>query len=167
MAKNYPELLYAYIPICPMIDQLESEKIILKAMKEKASKNGNEKALQELNQVKVPFENGSQLYFHRKWVLEFMGSKAKITEKQVQEWALMWLPIFNEASKIIYSNAHPRFDARSIFLWVEKMSRRTQVLRRNTTRYWMPLKRNYIGSSAQAIRCRQQSQTSCKRLLLG
>ena len=99
VAKNYPELLYAYIPICPMIDQLESERIILKAMKEKASKNGNEKALQELNQVKIPFENGSQLYFHRKWVLEFMGSKAKITEKQVQEWASMWLPIFNEASK--------------------------------------------------------------------
>ncbi len=99
MAKNYPELLYAYIPICPMIDQLESERITLKAMKEKASKNGNEKALQELNRVKVPFENGSQLYFHRKWVLEFMGSKAKITEKQVQEWASMWLPVFNEASK--------------------------------------------------------------------
>ena len=29
MAKNYPELLYAYIPICPMINQLESERIIL------------------------------------------------------------------------------------------------------------------------------------------
>jgi pimeloyl-ACP methyl ester carboxylesterase len=99
VAKNYPELLYAYIPICPMIDQLESERIILKVMKEKASKNGNEKGLQELNRVKIPFENGSQLYFHRKWVLEFMGSKAKITEKQVQEWASMWLPIFNEASK--------------------------------------------------------------------
>ena len=68
-------------------------------MKEKASKTGNEKALQELTLVKVPFENGRQLYFHRKWVLEYMGSKAKITEKQVQEWASMWLPIFNEASK--------------------------------------------------------------------
>ncbi len=28
-----------------------------------------------------------------------MGSRAKITDKQVQEWATMWLPIFNEASK--------------------------------------------------------------------
>ena len=99
MAKNYPELLYAYIPICPMINQLESERIILALVKEKASKTGNEKALQELALVKVPFENGRQLYFHRKWALEYMGSKAKITEKQVQEWAVMWLPIFNEASK--------------------------------------------------------------------
>ena len=99
MAKNYPELLYAYIPICPMINQLDSERIILASMKEKASKTRNEKALQELGLVKVPFENERQLYFHRKWVLDYMGSKAKISEKQVQEWAPMWLAIFNEASK--------------------------------------------------------------------
>jgi pimeloyl-ACP methyl ester carboxylesterase len=99
MAKNYPDLLYAYIPICPMINQLQSEKIILDLMKKKASENGNDKALQELSQVKIPFENGLQLYFHRKWVLDYMGSKAKITEKQVQDWAVTWLPIFNEASK--------------------------------------------------------------------
>jgi pimeloyl-ACP methyl ester carboxylesterase len=100
MAKNHPELLYAYIPICPMINQIESERIILDLIKEKASKNKNDKALQELSQVKVPFENGEQLYFHRKWVLDYMGSKAKITEKQVQDWALMWLPVFNEASEV-------------------------------------------------------------------
>lgn len=99
MAKNYPELLYAYIAICPMINQLESERIILQAMKAKASKTKNALAQQELSQVKIPFENGQQLYFHRKWVLEYMGSKATITEKEVQAWASMWLPIFNEASK--------------------------------------------------------------------
>ena len=99
MAKNYPELLYAYIPICPMINQQESERIILAAMKQKASQAKNDVALRELSQVKIPFENGEQLYFHRKWVLDYMGSKAKISKAQVQEWAPMWLPIFNEASK--------------------------------------------------------------------
>lgn len=68
-------------------------------MKEKASNTKNDRALQELLQVKIPFENGKQLFFHRKWVLDYMGSKAKITESQVQEWASMWLPVFNEASK--------------------------------------------------------------------
>ena len=165
MAKNYPELLYAYIPICPMINQLESERIILEAMKEKASKTGNEKALQELSLVKVPFETGRQLYFHRKWVLEYMGSKAKIT-KQVQEWATMWLPIFNEASKDNLLKVRRRFVARSIFLWVERMFRLTQALQRNITPFWMHLKRNYIGSSAQAIRYQRRSRTCCKRLLL-
>ena len=99
MAQNYPELLYAYIPICPMINQQESEKITLAALKQKAAQAKNDGALRELSQVKIPFENGEQLYFHRKWVLDYMGSKAKITKAQVQEWALMWLPLFNEASK--------------------------------------------------------------------
>ena len=99
MAQNYPELLYAYIPICPMINQQESERITLAAMKDKASQAQNDGALRELSLVKIPFEDGEQLYFHRKWVLDYMGSKAKITKTQVQEWALMWLPLFNEASK--------------------------------------------------------------------
>ena len=99
IAKNYPELLYAYIPICPMINQQESERITLAAMKDKASQAQNDGALRELSLVKIPFEDGEQLYFHRKWVLDYMGSKAKITKTQVQAWALMWLPLFNEASK--------------------------------------------------------------------
>ena len=99
IAKNYPELLYAYIPICPMINQQESERIILAAMKEKALQAKNDGALRELSLVKIPFENGEQLYFHRKWVLDYMGSKAKITKTQVLEWAPMWLPLFNEASR--------------------------------------------------------------------
>lgn len=99
MAKNYPELLEAYIAICPMVDQLESEQIILGRMKEKAKTTGNAIAMQELLAIKIPFENADQLYFHRKWVLKYMGSKAKITKQQVQEWSTTWLPIFNEASK--------------------------------------------------------------------
>jgi len=99
IARNYPELLHAYIAVCPMVNQLESERIILDLMKAKASKAGNKLALQELEAVKIPFENGEQLYFHRKWVLNYMGSKAKITKSQVEGWASTWLPIFNEASK--------------------------------------------------------------------
>lgn len=99
IAKNYPELLHAYIPISPMINQLESERTILEMMKEKARKTGNDIAIKELDLVKIPFENGEQLYFHRKWVLKFMGSKAKITKSYVEEWAVTWLPVFNEASK--------------------------------------------------------------------
>ncbi|HEX6223972.1 MAG TPA: alpha/beta hydrolase [Chryseolinea sp.] len=99
MAKNFPEKLHAYISICPMINQLESERTALQLMEERASEAGNDKALQELSQVKVPFENGKQLYIHRKWVLSYMGSKAKITEKQVEDWSQSWLQIFNEASR--------------------------------------------------------------------
>jgi pimeloyl-ACP methyl ester carboxylesterase len=99
IAKNAPELLYAYIAICPMVNQLESEKIILGLMKEKASTEKNTDAIEELAAVKIPFEDGTQLYFHRKWLLRYMGSNAKITKSQVERWAPTWLKIFNEASK--------------------------------------------------------------------
>ena len=99
IAIKYPQLLHAYLAICPMINQLESERTILGLMKEKASRTGNKVAAQELAAVKIPFENGEQLYFHRKWVIEYMGSKSRITKDKVQEWSLTWLPIFAEASK--------------------------------------------------------------------
>ncbi len=99
IAKNHPHLLHAYIPVCPMINQLDSERIILELMKEKARKTKNSAALAELVSISIPFENGEQLYYHRKWVLDYMGSKAKITKQQVQNWATTWLDVFNEASK--------------------------------------------------------------------
>lgn len=99
IAIRYPELLHAYVAICPMVNQLESERIILDLMKDKALRTGNKTATRELAAVRIPFENGEQLYFHRKWVLEYMGSKAKITKSKVQEWSTTWLPVFNEASK--------------------------------------------------------------------
>lgn len=99
IAKNYPELLYAYIPICPMIDQLESEKIILDLMKQKAIDERNQKAIDELSQVKIPFETGEQLYFHRKWLMQYNGSKTILSKNHVVMWSDTWLALFNEASK--------------------------------------------------------------------
>jgi pimeloyl-ACP methyl ester carboxylesterase len=107
MAKNHPHLLHAYIPICPMINQLDSERIILELMKEKARRTKNRPALEELVSIAIPFENGEQLYYHRKWVLDYMGSKAKITKQQVQDWAVTWLAVFNEASKDNFFNSVP------------------------------------------------------------
>jgi pimeloyl-ACP methyl ester carboxylesterase len=106
IALNYPDVLYAYMAICPMINQLESEQIVLDLMKAKAAGTQNKVAMHELGLVRIPFQNADQLYFHRKWVLNFMGSKAKITKSKVREWSLKWLPIFNEASKQnLFANA--------------------------------------------------------------
>lgn len=99
MAKNHPDLLYAYIPICPMVNQLESERISLAMLLENARQSGNKMETKELNSVKVPFENGEQLYYHRKWLLNTYGSKTKLSKSYVESWAMSWLKLFNEASK--------------------------------------------------------------------
>lgn len=98
MAKVHPELLHAYIAISPMINQLESERIILERMKEKARQNSNQQELKELNTIKVPFENGAQLYYHRKWLFHYVGAKTRVTKSYVESWAATWLKVFNEAS---------------------------------------------------------------------
>jgi pimeloyl-ACP methyl ester carboxylesterase len=99
IAKRYPELLYAFVPVGPMINQLESERIALAAMKVKAQKEKNDLEIKELNTVKIPFENGEQLYYHRKWLFHFSGSKTKLTKDYVVNWSDRWLNLYNEASK--------------------------------------------------------------------
>jgi pimeloyl-ACP methyl ester carboxylesterase len=98
IASNHPELLHAFLAICPMVNQVESERIILDLMKVKASRTGNKVASHELAAVNIPFEKGEQLYFHRKWLLGYMGIKSTIPKSYVEEWSSTWLPIFAEAS---------------------------------------------------------------------
>jgi len=100
MVRQHPELLHAYIAISPMINQLESERMALELMKEKAVRNKNENAQSELAEVRVPFENGGQLYFHRKWVFDLMGSRTNVSREYVEQWAGTWLHVFNEASEV-------------------------------------------------------------------
>jgi pimeloyl-ACP methyl ester carboxylesterase len=98
VVKKYPELLYAFIPVGPMINQLESERIILARMKEKAQQEKNYIQLRELSSVRIPFENGEQLFYHRKWLFHFSGSKTKLTRDYVVTWSARWLKLYNEAS---------------------------------------------------------------------
>lgn len=98
IASDYPALLYAYIPIGPMINQRESERIALGIMKEKAMKTGNREEMAELATVRIPFETGKQLYYHRKWLLDFAGSTKNLSQRYVEDWSATWLKIFNEAS---------------------------------------------------------------------
>jgi len=116
LAKNHPEKLYAYFAVCPMIDQLESEQIALDLMLERARQSNNKKALTELSEVKIPFTNGEQLYLHRKWLQDYMGSKAKISRQQVVDWAEMWLNVFNEASEELLSSSMPVLNCPVYFL---------------------------------------------------
>lgn len=100
IARNYPELLYAYLPVGPMINQGESERLSLALMMSDAKRRGNQSELEELSTVRIPFENGEQLYYHRKWLLAYAGSKRQLSKSYVENWASTWLPLFNEASQV-------------------------------------------------------------------
>ena len=110
IARTHPELLYAYIPIGPMINQLESERLALSAMKKDAMERGNEKEAEELDKVTIPFANGEQLYYHRKWLQVFSGSRRTLSKSFVDKWAATWLPVFNEASRDNLMETLPSID---------------------------------------------------------
>jgi len=103
IADKYPGLLYAYIAISPMINQLESERVALNMLKENAVKRGKKKEINELSDIRIPFENGEQLYSLRKWLLAFSGQRLlniSFPKQFVLSWASTWLTVFNEASSI-------------------------------------------------------------------
>lgn len=99
IAGKYPGLLYAYIAISPVIDQWRSDRISLAMLKKKMGK----KARSELSQVKIPFENAEQLYYHRKWLLKYGGQKfvsLSWRKSFVQGWALTWFDVWSRSCDV-------------------------------------------------------------------
>lgn len=68
MADKHPGQLYAYMTVSPAVNQWESERIALNELKQKAKAQKNKKAITELEKVKIPFKNGEQNYYDRKWL---------------------------------------------------------------------------------------------------
>jgi len=102
MAEKHPELLNAYIAFSPVVNQSESEQILLKKLKLDAKAKGNTLAENELNRVKIPFYNYESLYYSRKWMFNYDGhpiaDKDTTALKQyLQDWSKTWLPTWNAA----------------------------------------------------------------------
>lgn len=79
MADKHPELIYAYMAVSPAINQWQSERLLLKELKQKAADQKNSRAMIELEQVKIPFETGLQNYYDRKWLAVFNGETIEDT----------------------------------------------------------------------------------------
>lgn len=115
VAVARPELLKGYFAISPMINQLESERLSLKVMLDKAKNESNSNALAELGQVEIPFKNGEQLYYHRKWLSKLMNSTTPARE-YVEQWSATWLSLFNEASQTNFFEFAPELNCPVYFL---------------------------------------------------
>jgi len=115
VAAERPDLLHGYFAMSPMINQLESERLSLKVMEDKAIKENNKEAKAELSLVEVPFKNGEQLFYQRKWLSKLMGSTTPVRTK-VDAWAVTWLPLFNEGSKTNFNEFAPQINCSVYFL---------------------------------------------------
>lgn len=100
MADKHPELLNAYISVSSVIDQTKSEKLLVDKLKVDAK--DNPKALEELNTIKVPFENYEQLLSSRKWMFYYDGQplpeeNIAAIKEYLKNWSDTWLVTWNKA----------------------------------------------------------------------
>lgn len=119
IADKYPELLYAYIAISPVINQRRSDSVSLAMLKETMGK----KARQELSQVKIPFENWEQLYYHRKWLLKHEGQKfvsLGLRKSFVQAWAVTWFDVWSRSCAVNLFESLPTINCPVYFFAGEK-----------------------------------------------
>lgn len=99
IAGKYPEQLYAYIAISPVIDQARADSLSLAMLREKMGKQ----ARKDLSIVKIPFENWEHLYYHRKWLLKYDGQKLvslALRKSFVQGWAATWFDVWSQSCDV-------------------------------------------------------------------
>lgn len=98
-AKNYPNLIEACILVSPMIYGNESEQLSLQYVTEEAKKRKNNIAIEEIDSIKVPFEQPMDVWLLRKWMFTFQGENVSRTlppEKVFLEIVNKWFPIVKE-----------------------------------------------------------------------
>lgn len=99
IADKYPDLLYAYIAVSPVIDQWRSDSISVEMLRRGMGKN----ARKELAQVKIPFKNAEQLYYHRKWLFKHDGQKLvslSLRKSFVQAWGVTWFDVWSASCAV-------------------------------------------------------------------
>jgi len=109
MARQYPNLLYAYVAVSQLVHQVKSEQMLLQRLKEQAATAKNQTALKELSLVKIPFENKDELYYQRKWLFAFSNNPIPDAElrKAFDELPNSLFRLSNEAGKIDFAKEIP------------------------------------------------------------
>lgn len=99
IAARHPELLYAYIPVSPVIDAHKSAFLFVKDLKKWALETKNNTATQELDKIKLPFKDKNDFFLAQKWLFIHNGVKGADTEdfkNNYYQWMETWFPVWKE-----------------------------------------------------------------------
>jgi pimeloyl-ACP methyl ester carboxylesterase len=129
MADKHPEQVYAYMAVSPAVNQWESERLSLNELKQKAVQQKNKRAIAELAKVKIPFENGLQNYYDRKWLSLLNGENIGDTtefKKYFTENSEM-TALFKEANYIDLTVSMPKVNC-PVYFFVGRNDHQTNYL---------------------------------------
>lgn len=68
IANKYRELLFAYIPISPMVDAVKSLQLTVDYLKEWATQTKNDRVVNELGRVNGPYKTPDDMFCVQKWL---------------------------------------------------------------------------------------------------
>lgn len=83
IADKYPELLYVLIAMSPPVNGVESQRIAIDNLKKHFKKIKNDRAVKELETIKLPTLDFEPSFIQYKWQTEFDGEK--VTDQQWEE----------------------------------------------------------------------------------
>lgn len=127
LAKNYPDLISAYIPISPVVDCDESSSLSLIVLKKWAKKEKMDVAIEELNTINVPFKTETDFFLFQKWLFVHNEVDGVLTEdfkKNYYKWMETWFPIWKENAKSNLFQIAPEINC-PIYFFVGKYDNQT------------------------------------------
>jgi pimeloyl-ACP methyl ester carboxylesterase len=99
IAYKHPELLYAYIPISPVVDAQKGAVLTVDYLKKWAEEVKNDTAINELAKVKAPFETEDDVFYTQKWLFihnEVDGVKGEGFRHIYYKWLDSWFSVLQE-----------------------------------------------------------------------
>lgn len=122
-ASKHPEKIMAYVNVSGMISNEESERLTRSLIKEKAEKEGNTEAIEQIQEIKIPFENWEELAYQRRWTAYYNGAKnvnRVFPSDLLQTWSETWFEVFLSASKEDFRETIPALDCPVFFMASKK-----------------------------------------------
>jgi pimeloyl-ACP methyl ester carboxylesterase len=119
IARNHPELLYAYVGISPIIDERTSEILTLKMLKEWSRNTNDSSALSEINQINLPLETTKDLFTFQKWL--FIKNDVAFARKDdfktnYYNWMNMWFRLWKESVRVSMFDHSKTYDCPVYFI---------------------------------------------------
>jgi len=121
LAKNYTEKISAFIAVSPVVSNLRSQQATLQIFKDHFQQEGNTKAVQQLSEVKIPYEEVEQMLVQYRWETVFGGEE--MSDEQFEQllsyfrnWEKIWMPLYRELYSIDLEKSVSTLDCPVFFI---------------------------------------------------
>jgi len=120
LAEKHPKKVQAFVAVSPIVNHKKSQELTLETLKRHFKEIQNEKALSQLDAVRIPIENAEQMLILHRWETVFNGGKFPDEQFEqylgyFEQWETMWMPLYIEFYTLDLTTQIPQIDC-SLFI---------------------------------------------------